>query len=924
VTGRGFAFSGSLDGARVLRWQIRTLLVAILLVAVASFLPLESVQLPLVSYVPFHTGLEFLSVLISFLVFATVWFTPARDTTAPLTVISLAILGGGVLDTLHLLSIVGMPDFVTPSSTQKSVAFWLAARACVAVGLLVGGVLQRTTPLSYMARRYLVGGVVLYVAGVTFVTLLHASSLPLFFRPDIGTTSLKLYSEILLVGVLSVTAWLFYKSADASDESYYALMFGAVAIATLGESFFAKYTAANDVQNLLGHLFKIYAYWLIFKAMFILSVRKPYEQLAQQTKRLIAANESLRVQSLALDSAATPVMVTDIQGVVKWRNRASIALKPSVLIGQSSLFDNFLTPDSAVAIQMQSRLRVGEVWRGRVRIMTDHDHEVYLDRVVTPVRNDDGYVEGFVSVSENVTSQVVAQETHRRALQTALDGYFLSDANGKILEVNDAYIQMSGYTESELLTMSVHDLLPESDRDIVDTNLRNLIAQGNGRFKSRHRRKDGEELIVNVSVSYDRSTQRHYAFIHDCTEQDHQKNVQESLERQLQHAQKMHAFGLMTSGISHDFNNILSSILGYSSLAITRFAQDKESKLHAYLREIVSASERARDLIVKMQTYTRTQSEDHVAAVSPADVVREVEAMLRPSMPASIQLRSTIESEQRVRMNSGDLHQILVNLVINARDAITSQGRVTIRVQEASLHDELCAITQQRLSGRFLMLEVVDNGSGIPQENRNRLFDPFFTTKDVGKGSGLGLSMVQGLLRKAQAHLVLKSEPSSGSRFQVLFPLLPLQEAVKPADQGPATPSRPEAPGSGELVWVVDDENAVAGFLSELLGDAGFEVRVFNSPLTALSVFRAEAKKPALLISDQTMPGLTGVQLASLMHDIWRELPVIICTGFSDGIPTEDLELAGISKVFIKPVSPDALIDAMSALLVDSRVRTVH
>jgi len=243
------------------------------------------------------------------------------------------------------------------------------------------------------------------------------------------------------------------------------------------------------------------------------------------------------------------------------------------------------------------------------------------------------------------------------------------------------------------------------------------------------------------------------------------------LERQLQQSQKSQALGQLTGGIAHDFNNILASVLGYSNLALDRYVLDKESKLARYLREIISASERARDLVAKMLTFARTQPNENATFISPAAVVREVESMMMHSIPSSILLQTTTEETGPILIGDGELNQALINLIINARDAINGQGTIDMRLRKVNITDKISLVTQQRFSGSFVSIEVSDTGSGITPDILPRLFDPFFTTKEVGKGTGLGLSMVQGIMARAKGHILVQSTVGLGSCFQLLFPI---------------------------------------------------------------------------------------------------------------------------------------------------------
>jgi CheY-like chemotaxis protein len=309
-----------------------------------------------------------------------------------------------------------------------------------------------------------------------------------------------------------------------------------------------------------------------------------------------------------------------------------------------------------------------------------------------------------------------------------------------------------------------------------------------------------------------------------------------------------------------------------------------------------------------MLVFTRTKSSATAGLISPAAMVQEVLAMMRPSIPSSIQLDVKLEDDLNIVMDPGELNQILINLIINARDAIDGQGVIGIRLHRIEANGQLCAVSQQRLSGPYLALEVTDTGSGIAPEHMLRLFDPFFTTKDVGKGTGLGLSMVQGILRRSGGHIVVESQPGRGSQFQLLFAL------TSPGVSLPGAPADAQEPrrGSGQHIAVVDDEPAVTRYLSELLQGQGYRVTQFNHPADAVAAFESAHQDFELLISDQTMPGMNGTELALRLHRAQPDLPVILCTGHGSGIDRNDVLQARIRHHFTKPVAADELLKAMA------------
>jgi PAS domain S-box-containing protein len=906
----------SMNGRRLLQQQLMLVAVLVVLALAARNFPLGAANVPAEFYLPLHTLLEFLAAMVAFMVFATVWHTPLKEMSASLIWMAMALMSSGWLDLAHALSFKGMPALITPSSVDKGIDFWLLARLVVAVSLSMISLKPELPPSSKLLRYFFLAIYSVVTLAALVAVLFHRESLPLTFVEGQGVTQFKTAIEWVIVVLLALTAWRYFLQAQSTGSEFPAYIFGAAAVAAVGETFFTSFQLYADYQNLLGHIYKILSYGLIYQAMFVIGVRRPYNRLAEKKDLLSRANETLRIQALALASTATPVLVTDLQGDVHWSNRTASVMtvtKFPWLDKKLSLFSAPLTPDPKMAEDMRTELLAGKVWRGLVHVNDSRGNDTIMDRTVTPLRNDEGVIEGYVAVAENVTESIQAQLRHKRVLDTALDGFWINDMSGRLLEVNQAYARMSGYSVNELLTMTIAQLEVAEQAEEVQRHLQNVIQAGHDQFETRHRHKLGHEFCVEVSVTFDPEMQQFFVFLRDITDRLQSATAKQDLEQQLQQAQKMEAIGQLTGGIAHDFNNILASVLGYSRLALDRLVPDKQSKLAAYLTEVITASERARDLIAKMLTFTRTTPSANVVPISPATAVQEVLAMLRPSMPSSIQLNLRIDDDLKILMDAGELNQILLNLLINARDAIDGQGDIGIRLRRVAADGKLCAVSHQRLSGAYLSLEVTDNGSGIPPEHMSRLFDPFFTTKDVGKGTGLGLSMVQGLLRRSGGYIVVESQPGQGSLFQLLFPIAsdnPSADVVQATSQG-------SHGGSGQHIWVVDDEPAVARYLHELLAGRDYHVTLFSSPAEVLTRFEGGDKTVDLLITDKTMPGISGMELAMRLHQSVPELPVIMCTGYGSDTPMVEGSQNHIRHFFIKPVPAEDLLQAIAEELPD-------
>ena len=896
-----------------LRCQVGLAVLALgLLTLWAMAQPLGDWHIPRVHYLPLHTLMELASVLVAFLVFATVWHTPAREVSGSLVLLALALAASGWLDIFHALSFRDMPVFITPSSSEKSIAFWLVARAWVALSLLAYSLWPGLPPMQKRSRRGLLSGACALVLLISWGVIFHEHTLPDTFVPGSGLTPFKVGVERAITAVLALAAWrLWWRSGQTRSLSQ-VLLFAATMLLLYGEIFLTRYALSNDLQNMLGHLFKVLAYLVIYWGLMVVTVRRPYQALADQTQALQTANDTLRAQALALDSTVTPVGVFDAQGNVVWRNRASHELLPPASLpnqGPLNLFGLPAITDATVAQAMRQSLDQRKAWSGVVPVIDGAGRRRQVRRVVTPLNGPNGEPQGYISVSEDVTDRLQAQLRYQRVLETALDGFCVLDANGRLLEANQALVNMSGYSMTELVGKPVRELDASTTPDDFRARSARVMAHGHDLFATRHRHKQGHDYPVEVSITRDPDNGHFYAFVRDTSERDKAHADQRELERQLQQAQKVQALGQLTGGIAHDFNNILTAVLGYSTLALDRLVPDKQSKLARYLGEVVAASERGRDLIAKLLLFTRTQATTDAAVIAPTQVLDEVLAMLKPSIPPGVVIGTRVDDTSPVRIHAGELNQVLVNLILNARDAIGPSGHIDIHLHQVTVAEPmLCAASHEGFAGPFLALDVRDSGSGIPPADLPHLFEPFFTTKGVGKGTGLGLAMVQGILRRAGAHVSVQSREGAGTCFRLYFPLV--TSPVQPRAAAAALPARPG--GDGRLIWVLDDQPAVGRYLHELLVGEGYRVAVFDTPQRLLEALPSQGHGVAALLTDLTMPGMDGLALAGQVHRRLPALPIFLCTGHGEGLDAAELAARGIRQVLHKPLDHCALLQALA------------
>lgn len=380
------------------------------------------------------------------------------------------------------------------------------------------------------------------------------------------------------------------------------------------------------------------------------------------------------------------------------------------------------------------------------------------------------------------------------------------------------------------------------------------------------------------------------------------------LETQLRQAQKMEAIGTLAGGIAHDFNNILAAILGYAEIAMEDYRD--QPPINGYLGEILKAAHRAKELTQQILTFSR-QAEVAPKPVRLRSIVRDAVKLLRASIPTTIRINEELHSQATVMADPTQLHQVVMNLATNAAHAMEPGGGVmTISLDDVELDAYQKKTSGIVADGPFLQLTVRDTGRGIEATVLNRIFDPYFTTKDKGKGTGMGLSVVHGIIKSCGGHIQVDSAPGQGAEFNIIFP------ANKVADIQPAEKNFSEAiDGNRETILVVDDEPQIAHVLKLMLESLDYRVIAHTHSREALGAFEEAPHQFDLVITDMTMPELTGEELAMALRQRVPNIPIILCTGFNEHMNDERARQIGIPFFIYKPVGRSVLADVVKRAL---------
>lgn len=496
----------------------------------------------------------------------------------------------------------------------------------------------------------------------------------------------------------------------------------------------------------------------------------------------------------------------------------------------------------------------------------------------------------------------------KRDLQGIMDHsptvIYVKDINGCFTFINKQFEKLFHIKREDIFGKTLHDVFPKDIADEMRQNDLDTIETGLP-LESEEMAPVDDKIHTYTSIKfplYDEN-KKIYAVCGistDITERLKIGKEKSALESQLFHAQKVQAIGQLTGGVAHDFNNLLAIILGYTELSQELYAKDNE-ELNNYLEEIYTAGTRGRELIQQMMIYSRKdQNQEDIVAIKIDSIVEETARMLKATFPASINIETEIaKNTSHVKCNSSLISQVLMNLCINAKDGMNNEGILSISLKQEMINNLTCNSCHNLIAGEYVVIEIKDDGKGINSEILDRIFEPFFTSKKVGEGTGMGLSVVHGVVHKLDGHIVVTSVDGEGTSFKVFLPVSNVAfETKKEKHQS----KNVLYDFSDLLIMVVDDESAVAGLIEESLKQQKACVKAFTDSQQALEYFKQDPQKIDIVITDQTMPELTGVELSKKLLELRNNITIILCTGFSTEINEESALQMGIKSYMEKPI----------------------
>jgi PAS domain S-box-containing protein len=571
---------------------------------------------------------------------------------------------------------------------------------------------------------------------------------------------------------------------------------------------------------------------------------------------------------------------------------------------ESRIVQLLAQPDETMTLTYRFRTREGDY---------RHIELTLVNRLDTP------RIKGLVGNFRDVSARISSEQALKKAQAIAHVGHWEFDPVNKTIQGSDEWLRIYGFAPSsaKIALDQVRSLMVAEDRSKVITALNDLLynsAEYDITF--RIRRADDKRLVWLHSRAelVDNGNGRPptvSGVLQDITPFKQAEEEKVHLENQLRQAQKMESIGTLAGGIAHDFNNILSPIIGFAEMTASDMPAGSQARSN--LGEILKAGRRAQEMVQQILTFSRNNNQE-CKPVQITPIIQESLKLMRSSLPATIDIRSHLEDENGFVMGDAtQIHQMIVNLCTNAYHAMRDTGGVlNVYLDEACFETPTEAPLVGMRPGRFTRIRIQDSGHGIAQDVLERIFEPYFTTKGPGEGTGMGLSMVHGIIKHHNGAIGVDSTLGAGTTFNLYLP------QIVHKDDTSITETMDFIPLGNERLLLVDDEAPLLDMQRQMLERLGYEVTASNSSVEALSLFCHDPEAFDLIITDQTMPNLTGGELAAQALHIREDLPIILCTGFSESISPETAAEIGIRRYLNKPIALKTLARAVRLVLNDT------
>ncbi|HTZ96275.1 MAG TPA: PAS domain S-box protein [Terriglobales bacterium] len=628
------------------------------------------------------------------------------------------------------------------------------------------------------------------------------------------------------------------------------------------------------------------------------------------------AQDQLRLQAAALRAAGNSIVIADRDGTIEWVNPAFTRMTGYAMeeaVSQNPRLLKSGRHGNTFYANLWSTISAGKVWHGEItnrrKDGTLYDEEM----TITPVASNQGVISHYIAIKQDIsarkqaeTALQQAEEKYRRIFDEAIIGIFQSTPEGRFLMVNPALAKMLHCDSPAYVLEEVKDIAPLYGDPARRQEMRKQLEATGAVQNMEHqfRRIDGAELWVSLNLRcvYGKDGKPSYyeGTAEDITER-------KLLERQLQQAQKMEAIGRLAGGVAHDFNNMLGVINGYCEILKTR--SDFDPTTLQQIEEIYSAGKKATSLTQQLLAFSRKQIiQPRITDLN--EIVTNLSKMLRRLIGDDIELTMRLSSRlTQVKVDQGQIEQVLMNLAVNARDAMPGGGKLAIETDVCDLDGSYAMQHKPVRPGRYVRLTVADTGCGMDQETMSHLFEPFFTTKELGRGTGLGLSIVYGIVKQSDGYVWAYSEPGHGTSFKIYLPL-------QVGEAGHATEAKTsERLRGSENILLVEDDPSLRQMMAGFLKGLGYSVVEAENGESALAAANGSADAAEVLITDITMPKMSGRDLADRLVTRLPNLRVLYISGYTHDGVVQTRALSASEAFLQKPFALSELSKTLRELI---------
>ena len=606
----------------------------------------------------------------------------------------------------------------------------------------------------------------------------------------------------------------------------------------------------------------------------------------------------------ALDESSI-VAITDQTGIIKYVNDKFCEISKysrEELLGQDHRIINSAYHPKEFIRNLWTTIASGQVWNGEIKNRAKDGSIYWVDTTIVPFLNDRDKPYQYVAIRNDITERKRAEEQLREQatlLDNAQDAILVRDLEDRFLFWNKSSERIYGWTAAEVIGRDLKDIIYRNSLAQFNDAKRAVLRRGEWEGELRQVTRDGKEIIVEsrwTLVRDDRGEPKSVLVINtDVTDK-------RKIEAQFLRAQRMESIGTLASGIAHDFNNLLSPIMMSIQLLQARITDEDGQRLLAMLQ---ASAERGAGLVKQVLSFARGIEGERIT-LQPRHLIKEIVKILKDTLPKSIEVE--FEASEDLSLVAGDatqLHQVLMNFFVNARDAMPGGGKLTIKADNVTVDDNYARMNLEAKPGRFVLITIADSGMGISPNIINRIFEPFFTTKELGKGTGLGLSTALGIVKSHGGFINVYSEPGRGTQFKIYLPAAESPFAVS-ADASASLPL-----GRGELILVVDDEIAIREITKGTLEAYGYRALTAADGTEAVALYAQHKDEIKVVLTDLMMPYMDGPVTIRALHKLNPNVRIIA----SSGLAENSRAIEGAKLFLPKPYTAERLLNALAEVI---------